>query len=170
MMTAAAPALAAAPNREHERQLAAGLVPHGDGGVGEQDGRVRTESGRQQRRRRLGRKAQARRDTGDVAERRRRVVAPWPTATQVPTLIGDLSLNTRIMLRNRAGRPRSAIRSGGLRADRRRRDQRRVAGEPLVAGDRAASPSSDEAPASPPVKKYQRSSRFQTGALTIGRP
>ena len=40
----------------------------------------------------------------------------------------------------------------------------------LPAQPRRRSPSSDEAPASPPAKKYQAISGFQTGGLMIGRP
>ncbi len=35
---------------------------------------------------------------------------PNPLSTQVPTLIGEVTLNTRNMLRKRSGRPRSWIR------------------------------------------------------------
>ena len=40
--------------------------------------------------------------------------APLETARiQLPTLIGDVTLNTRNMFRNRSGRPRSEISSAG---------------------------------------------------------
>jgi hypothetical protein len=36
--------------------------------------------------------------------------APLDASTQLPTLMGEVTLNTRGMFRNRSGRPRSAIR------------------------------------------------------------
>src|SRR5688500_4807135 len=87
-----------------------------------------------------------------------------------PTLIGDVGLKTRSMLRKRSGRPRSRMRSTGLtpkaasaiNQDRRAREWFR------------ASPATKarvvEAPPSPPVKKYQGTSGFQTGGLSTGRP
>ncbi len=39
---------------------------------------------------------------------------PLALTIQVPTLIGEVTLNIRSMFKNRSGRPRSAISSGGL--------------------------------------------------------
>jgi hypothetical protein len=41
------------------------------------------------------------------------VTPPLAPSSHEPTLIGEVGLKTRNMLRNRSGRPRSAIRSGG---------------------------------------------------------
>jgi len=80
-------------------------------------------------------------------------VAPVPASTHEPTLIGEVSLNIRIMFRNRAGRPRSEISSAGListpasdalHADRASRS---------FDASCAPSPSVADAPASPPTKK-----------------
>jgi hypothetical protein len=38
---------------------------------------------------------------------------PEATRIQLPTLIGDVGLNTRSMFRNRSGRPRSLIKRTG---------------------------------------------------------
>ncbi len=42
------------------------------------------------------------------------VAVPLTDRIQLPTLIGELTLNIRSIAMNRSGRPRSAINSGGL--------------------------------------------------------
>ncbi len=80
-------------------------------------------------------------------------VTPETTSTQLPTLIGEVTLNTRSMFRNRSGRPRSEIRRIGdtisiaapTRSVARARSSFRV---------RRANPcSTAQPPAMPPVKR-----------------
>ena len=91
-------------------------------------------------------------------------------STHVPTLIGEVGLNTRSMLRKRLGRPRSAIRSGGLTAMPANASSEQLRASARLPLARAASPSRDDPPASPPAKKYQPMKGFQTCGLRIGRP
>src|SRR5207248_3868534 len=83
-------------------------------------------------------------------------VADAPLETnriQEPTLIGEVTLKTRSMFRKRSGRPRSEIRSAGLTRSAsalRKRLRRASVSLPPI---RAARLKTDEAPASPPVKK-----------------
>src|SRR5688572_13506437 len=97
-------------------------------------------------------------------------VAPDNATTQDPTLIGDVILKTRSMLRKRAGRPRSVISSTGFAmeasiatAQERRASRRWPASS-------AASAKVDAPPVSPPVKKYHGTCGFHTGGLITGRP
>ena len=74
------------------------------------------------------------------------------------------------MLRKRSGRPRSFTRSAGLAftaAVATSPARRASTGLPDA---RARNAIVDDAPASPPVKRYQPISRFQTGGFRIGRP
>ena len=93
---------------EHERHLPVAVVPGGHGGVADQRGGVGGHGRAEHRRARGGRGARpaaAARSARCRPPPRRR--ARTPLSSQVPTLIGEVTLNTRIMLRNRAGRPRS---------------------------------------------------------------
>ena len=99
------------------------------------------------------------------------LVAPLETKRiQLPTLIGEVTLNTRSMLRKRSGLPRSEISRIGetisaaaptYSADFARRSF------PLSFASRCMTL---EPPARPPVKRYVGISGFHTGSLTIGRP
>src|SRR3954465_10943602 len=78
----------------------------------------------------------------------------YPDSTHEPTLIGEVGLNTRSMLKNRSGRPRSCT-----RAIRDREMAENAVSLPacsswgrLLAWAPAAS--TDEAPARPPRKRY----------------
>jgi hypothetical protein len=74
------------------------------------------------------------------------------------------------MFRNRVGTPRSATSRAGLTRAATpavRRAERANSGRPAIS---AASANIDDAPATPPAKKYHGNSGFQTGGLTIGRP
>ena len=74
------------------------------------------------------------------------------------------------MYRNRFGRPRSLISSGGL-ADSASADTsvaRRA--RPRRPASRETRASVAAAPPSPPLKKYQPISVFHTGCLITGRP
>src|SRR5947208_2960307 len=78
--------------------------------------------------------------------------------------IGDGGRTTRSMLTNRAGRPRSEINRPGLAsapATATRRLSRARCGRPDRA---AAAPRTDDAPARPPVKRYQGISGLHTGS------
>jgi len=98
------------------------------------------------------------------------VVAPLPERIQEPTLIGEVTLNMRSMLRKRCGRPRSEISRPGLTpmptidAAQARRPRTSLP----RASARSASPA--EAPARPPAKKYTGISHVHTGSLITGWP
>jgi hypothetical protein len=95
---------------------------------------------------------------------------PIAARTQLPMLIGEVGFITRSMWWNRSGRPRSDTSRGTLAATpapatvRALRARRRL---PVI---RAATASGADAPAMPPTKKYQGTSRVQAGSLMIGRP
>src|SRR3954469_9531363 len=101
----------------------------------------------------------------------------WPAAAgvtarlfakriQEPTLIGEVTLKTRSMLKKRSRRPRSAIRSIGLaETPANAISQARLASRRLPVRV-AAYPRAEEAPPRPPAKKYHGISGFQTGGLT----
>ena len=74
------------------------------------------------------------------------------------------------MLRNRSGRPRSAISSNGLTTSPAIPIHIDVFASRSFLAARAARESTDDAPAMPPVKKYSGISGFQTGSFRIGRP
>src|SRR5207247_664365 len=98
------------------------------------------------------------------------VAAPEPSSSHVPRFIGELGLNTRIMFAKRSGRPRSFTRSAGLAFTAPvaiSAARRASTGFPKARARRA---NVDDAPASPPVKRYQPISPFHTGAFRIGRP
>jgi hypothetical protein len=96
--------------------------------------------------------------------------APLATSSHEPMLIGEVTLKTRSMFRNRCGLPRSRVNRTGLIeiAPSAVAHARRASGS-LPAHD-AAQPSADEAPPRPPKKKYHGISGFQTGGLITGRP
>src|SRR5947209_18119101 len=98
------------------------------------------------------------------------VAAPENARFHAPTLIGEVTLNTRSMYRKRLGIPRSLISSTGLLS---------APASEIAHARRASSPSSArsarkarpaDAPASPPVKKYHGISGFQMGSLMTGWP
>src|SRR6185312_6739538 len=95
---------------------------------------------------------------------------PETATTHEPTLIGEVTLNIRSMFRNRAGRPRSEINSGGLTpiAPNAANQARRASTSLPRSPDRYARPA--EAPATPPVKKYAEISHVQVGCLITGWP
>ncbi len=81
------------------------------------------------------------------------VVRPLPTSTHDPTLIGDVTLNSRSMLRKRSGRPRSEISSAGLTPTATAAFSHARRASSSLPRSPAASASPAEAPAIPPVKK-----------------
>ena len=89
---------------------------------------------------------------------------------QVPTLIGEVGLKTRSMLRNRAGRPRSEIRRGGLTDTPASAASRAFLARASLPLKRATRARSADAPARPPAKKYAGISQVQVGSLRTGRP
>jgi hypothetical protein len=95
---------------------------------------------------------------------------PETSRIQLPTLIGDVTLKTRNIFRNRSGRPRSEISSSGLTTSAtalRKRLRRASVSFPVTRAPRCRS---DDAPAIPPKKKYVGISGCHTGSLRIGRP
>jgi hypothetical protein len=96
---------------------------------------------------------------------------PYEASSQEPTLIGDVTLNTRIMLRKRSGRPRSRT---SATAD----SPIAPAAAVFAARDSSWLPvswanpaSTDDAPARPPRNRYPGTSGdCHTGALMTGRP
>ena len=98
---------------EEPRQLAARLVPDRDRGVGEQHARVGRERRAAERRDGLGAALHRRQPPEQLERRRGRRRAAADEQDPAPTLIGDVTLKTRSMLRKRSGRPRSVISSAG---------------------------------------------------------
>src|SRR4051794_5508630 len=96
--------------------------------------------------------------------------APLTLRIHVPRFIGDVGLKTRSMFMNRSGRPRSLIRSTGLTATPAKAVSDAARAIRRLPARRAANASMDDAPAMPPVKKYQAISCFQMGGLMTGRP
>src|SRR5256885_4515547 len=91
---------------------------------------------------------------------------PLATSSQDPTLIGEVTLKTRSMLKNRSGRPRSEIsRAGLVEIPAKASAQARRASRRLPDSDARWAGAAD-APPRPPLKKYQGISGFQTGSLT----
>src|SRR5439155_2885916 len=90
-----------------------------------------------------------------------------PSALRIhePTLIGEVTLNIRSMLKKRLGLPRSEINSSGLDVTPKSANAqaRRASAWLPRSSDRYARPA--EAPASPPVKKYIGISHVQIGSL-----
>ena len=84
--------------------------------------------------------------------------------------IGDVGRTTRSMLAKRSGRPRSAISSAGLASAPPAATRRAARASPGRPDRRPAAASTDDAPARPPVKRYQGTSFFHTGGLSTGRP
>ena len=118
------------------------------------------------------RAGQVRRHRGGTSSFTAAAPTPGPNAVriQVPTLIGEVGLNTRSMWWNRSGRPRSATRNHML-ASRAPNEPsqlaRRSAGRPV----RSAPAASTAVPAArPPVNRYAGISCFHTGGLSTGRP
>ena len=96
----------------------------------------------------------AQRGTRDEARRRRRSPAPLVAAsTHAPTFNGDVTLKTRSMLKKRAGRPRSAISSGGLAARAASDAAQARRSSARLPETCAAAPSAADAPARPPAKR-----------------
>jgi hypothetical protein len=98
------------------------------------------------------------------------VVVPLPVRIHEPTLIGDVTLNSRSMFRKREGTPRSEIRSGGLAVmlTSDTPQARRARTSLPLSSARYASPA--DAPAIPPKKKYVGISGVHTGFLMTGWP
>src|SRR5215210_5152964 len=95
---------------------------------------------------------------------------PSPASTQLPMLIGEVGLNTRSMWWNRSGRPRSDTSRGTLAAIPAPATVRALLARRWLPVTRAATASGADAPARPPVKKYEGTSRVQAGSLRMGRP
>src|SRR5262245_55076189 len=87
---------------------------------------------------------------------------------QLPTLMGDVTLNTRSMLRSRSGRPRSDMSKSGLTAFATDAIWMLRWASSSLPETRATRLNTDDAPPSPPVKKYHGISRCQTGSLITG--
>src|SRR4051812_20009573 len=87
-----------------------------------------------------------------------------------PTLIGEVTLKTRSMLRKRSGLPRSEVSRSGLTesAPNAISQERRASSRLPVRA--AASANVADAPPRPPVKKEVGVSQVQTGGLTTGFP
>ena len=98
------------------------------------------------------------------------VEAPLAPRIHEPTLIGDVTLKTRNMFKKRSGRPRSETSSAGLTASPAMLMYSAAFASGRLPVARAARPRIDEAPASPPVKRYHGISGCQTGSFRIGRP
>src|SRR5690348_9020807 len=82
------------------------------------------------------------------------VAAPEPARIHEPTLIGEVTLKTRNMFRKRSGRPRSLTSSTGLTTSAASPIHIDVFASRSLRAARAVRLRIDEAPASPPVKKY----------------
>jgi hypothetical protein len=81
------------------------------------------------------------------------VVTPLAASTHDPTLIGEVTLKSRSMLRKRAGRPRSEMSSAGLTAIPAKAFSHARRARSSLPARPAASASPADAPARPPVKK-----------------
>ena len=111
----AAPALAAALPANTNGSSRRASCQTGHGGVGEQRRRVGRERAGRARPRRPGAGAPARQPPEQLAVPAAAAGACRDRrATHEPTLIGEVTLKTRSMLRKRSGRPRSVISSTGL--------------------------------------------------------
>ena len=95
---------------------------------------------------------------------------PETKRIQLPTLIGDVTLKTRSMLRKRSGRPRSEMSSAGETTSAAAPRKRLVRASRSLPVTRATPCNTDDAPAMPPVKKYRGTSGVHVGSLRIGRP
>ena len=89
---------------------------------------------------------------------------------QLPTLIGEVTLKTRSMFRNRSGRPRSETRRIGEASSIAAPTKRLVRARRSLPVSRATPCSTDDPPATPPVKRYIGTSGVHVGGLTIGLP
>src|SRR3954454_22607915 len=87
-----------------------------------------------------------------------------------PRLMGEVTLNSRSMLKKREGRPRSEISSAGLTPRPANASVQADFASFSLPVSSAPRPSPAEAPASPPVKKYMGISQLHTGLATTGRP
>src|ERR1035438_2495974 len=96
---------------------------------------------------------------------------PYKASSQEPTLIGDVTLNTRNMFTKRSGRPRSctsAAADNPMAPAAAVFDTRESSWLPVSWANPA---STDDAPASPPRNRYPGTSGDRhTGDLMIGRP
>ena len=95
---------------------------------------------------------------------------PIAVSSHEPTFIGELGFTTRSMLANRSGRPRSLTRSAGLTTRPAVASSVELRASRSLPVIRAPSASVEDAPARPPVKRYQAISCSHTGGFTIGRP
>lgn len=73
-------------------------------------------------------------------------------SSQLPTLMGEVTLKTRSMFRNRSGRPRSETRSAGETVSAPSPTSRLVRASLSFPAARAASESAADAPPRPPAK------------------
>jgi len=81
------------------------------------------------------------------------LAVPNEATTQLPTLIGEVTLKTRSMFRKRSGRPRSEISSRGLTASAAEAIWILRWASSSFPAARATRLRTEEAPPSPPVKK-----------------
>jgi hypothetical protein len=95
---------------------------------------------------------------------------PEVVRIHVPMLIGEVGLNTRSMFRKRSGRPRSAISSAGLTATAPVAISHARRASASLPATSAATASGADAPARPPLNRYQGISHVHVGSLMIGRP
>jgi hypothetical protein len=84
--------------------------------------------------------------------------------------MGEVGLNTRSMLKNLVGRPRSAISKAGLGTRPIIVARRACLATPSKPTTSATNAVTADAPANPPVKKYQPIPSTQTCGATIGSP
>jgi len=98
------------------------------------------------------------------------MAAPNAERIQDPTLIGEVTLKTRSMFRNRCGTPRSAISSTGATSTPANAARRWTLARPSSPRKRAQAHCTAAAPAMPPTQKYVGMYHFHTCALTTGRP
>src|SRR5262245_17483581 len=93
------------------------------------------------------------------------------TRVHTPTDMAERHLNTRSMLRKRAGRPRSAIRRHGeITAPANPTPSAALVKSSDRPVSRPTSASTALMPDAPPVKKYKPICHVHTGGLTMGSP
>src|SRR4029453_1099686 len=95
---------------------------------------------------------------------------PIAARAQLPMLIGEGGLYTPSMWGNPSGRPRADTSRGTLAAIPTPATVRAALARRSLPVTRAATANGADAPAMPPVKKYQGTSMVQAGSLMIGRP
>ena len=171
-IAAAAPALAAAltANRNGSSRRAScqtGIAVFAD----ERRGVDRERRARRAPRRARPARCTRRQPAGALEQCRGRSRPARTPRIQVPTLIGEVDLEDAQHVQEALGPPE--VGDQQRRADELRRGADLEAAPRELARcprPRATRLSTDEAPASPPVKKYQGISGVQTGSLTTGRP